>query len=100
MEKKNKITTFRLSDEDEKLIEKIMLERSFKTKNKTVKFCLAFYNEQYPALVKINKELESKLSDLNQRYINLINSFEKIETAKGMIKEEEKFIASQIKHLK
>ena len=86
MEKKNKITTFRLSDEDEKLIEKIMLERSFKTKNKTVKFCLAFYNEQYPALVKINKELESKLSDLNQRYINLINSFEKIETAKGMIK--------------
>ena len=100
MEKKNKITTFRLSDEDEKLIEKIMLERSFKTKNKTVKFCLAFYNEHYPALVKINKELESKLSDLNQRYINLINSFEKIETAKGMIKEEEKFIASQIKHLK
>ena len=100
MEKKNKITTFRLSDEDEKLIEKIMLERSFKTKNKTVKFCLAFYNEQYPALVKINKELESKLSDLNQRYINLINSFKKMETAKGMIKEEKKFIASQIKHLK
>ena len=58
-------TTFRFSDDDEKLIEKIMLEKSFKTKNKTVKFCLAFYNEQYPALVKMNEELENKLDDLN-----------------------------------
>jgi len=64
-----------------------------------VKFCLAFYNEQYPALVEMNEELESKLSDLNQRYINLINSFKKIENAKEVIKEEEKFIVSQIKNL-
>ncbi len=100
MEKKNKITTFRLSDEDEKLIEKIMLERSFKTKNKTVKFCLAFYNEQYSTMIENNEELESKLFDLKQRHINLINAYEKIENAKGIIKEEEKFIASQIKNLK
>ena len=99
MKKEYTTTTFRLSDEDEKLIEKIMLEKSFKTKNKTVKFCLAFYNEQYPALVEMNDELESKLSDLNQRYINLINSFKKIENAKEVIKEEEKFIVSQIKNL-
>ena len=64
-----------------------------------MKFCLAFYNEQYPSLVKINEEFEKKLSDLKLRYNDLINACEKILNAKEVIKEEEKFIASQIKNL-
>jgi hypothetical protein len=84
--------SLRFSGEEEKMLSKIMLDKSIKTKSKAIVFCIEFYINQYPVLMKENNNLKNEMNNLHIRYDNIINVLKSIDSAQKSITEQKELL--------